>query len=245
MSPSGSVRYLPAGDQGIVVEFGNEIDPHINQQVHNLAFTIKQADLVGIVDLVPTYRSLLVQYSPLLYSYDDVRSALAELVEGMGEAKVAKPKFVEVPVVYGGDYGPDLDFVCEHTGLSIQEVVEIHSKPTYQVYMLGFTPGFPYLGGMDERIATPRLKTPRTRIPGGSVGIAEGQTGVYPIESPGGWQLIGRTPAKLFDHIKDPPAMLEPGDYVRFVPIDEAAMVEITRSVADGSYSLTVSEDEE
>ncbi len=236
---------MPAGDQGIVVEFGDDIDPVVNRRVHNLALAVKQAGLSGIIDLVPTFRSLFVQYSPSLYSYEDIQHALGELVEGLTTARLGKPKVVEIPVVYGGDYGADLEFVCQHNGLSPQEVIKIHSGGTYLVYMLGFTPGFTYLGGMDERIATPRLKTPRTSIPAGSVGIAEKQTGVYPIESPGGWQLIGRTPVKLFDPSKEPPVVLGPGDYMRFTPIDEAASVGIARSVAEGTYQFNVSVYEE
>lgn len=225
-----------------MVEFGNEIDPAINRRVHDLAYTIGQANLTGILDIVPTYRSLLVYYNPLAYTYDEIKGTLSGLVERITAAKARTPRIVQIPVVYGGEYGPDLDFVCKHTGLSAQEVIEMHSKATYQVYMIGFTPGFPYLGGMDQRLTTPRLKSPRTRIPAGSVGIAEKQTGVYPIDSPGGWQLIGHTPVKLFDPSKDPPVVLEPGDYLCFVPVDEATAKEIARRVAEGSYALKVSE---
>ena len=235
-------RYLPAGDQGLVVEFGNAIDPVVNRRVHDLAQAIVDEGLPGIIDLVPTYRSLLVEYSPLSYSYGQLKTTLEEILQGLAEGKVAPPKVIELPVVYGGEHGPDLDVVCEHSGLPDEEVIKIHTGASYLVYMLGFTPGFPYLGGMDERIATPRLKTPRTSIPAGSVGIAEKQTGVYPIESPGGWQLIGHTSVKLFDPSKERAVLLEPGNYVRFVAVDAATNEEIERQVAEGVYKVKISE---
>ncbi len=241
-SSTEQVRYLPAGDQGLVVEFGNVIDPTVNRRVHDLAQAITDAKLTGILDLVPTYRSLLVMYDPLSHSYNGMKFTLSSLLEGMTESELASPKVVEIPVIYDAEYGPDLDFVCQHSGLSHKEVIEIHSNATYLVYMLGFTPGFPYLGGMDDRIATPRLKTPRTSIPAGSVGIAEKQTGVYPIESPGGWQLIGYTPIKLFDPAREEPVLLEPGNYVRFLPVDDATAKEIEEQVASGTYEFKISE---
>ena len=138
--------------------------------------------------------------------------------------------------MYGGEYGPDLAHVAEHNGLTAGEVVQIHSSTDYLVYMMGFTPGFPYLGGMAESIATPRLQTPRPLIPAGSVGIAEQQTGVYPIESPGGWQLVGRTPVQLFDPQREPPAVVAAGDFIRFVPITETTYDVIRMQVQAGSY---------
>ena len=146
---------------------------------------------------------------------------------------------VEIPTLYGGEYGPDLDHVADHNGLTPEEVIQIHSSADYLVYMMGFTPGFPYLGGMSENIATPRLQTPRTAIPAGSVGIAEQQTGVYPIESPGGWQLIGRTPVQLFDPQRDPPVVVEAGDFIRFAPITETTYYVVQQQVQVGSYQLT------
>ena len=129
-------------------------------------------------------------------------------------------RVVELPVLYGGEYGPDIEKVAEHAGMAVDEMIGLHSGTGYLVYMLGFTPGFPYLGGLDDRLATPRVATPRLRIPAGSVGIAESQTGVYPLTSPGGWNIIGRTPLALFDPTREPPSLLAPGDVVRFVPLD-------------------------
>ncbi len=212
-------RYLPAGDQGLVVEYGDAIDPATNRRVRDLFLALHAASIPGIVDLVPTYRSLLVNYDPLQLAPDGLRHALERIEVGLATAPVPAPRIVEVPTAYGGELGPDLPFVASHNNLSEDEVVRIHSGTDYLVYMMGFSPGFPYLGGMSERIATPRLKTPRTAIPAGSVGIAQTQTGIYPVESPGGWQLIGRTPVTLFDASRQPPVLVEAGDYIRFVPV--------------------------
>lgn len=236
------IKWLPAGDKGLVVEFGNVIDPDINRRVHDLAQSIIDSDLIGISYIVPTYRSLLVEYDPMNQGFDELVKALKSLLDGLKEGKTIAPKLVEIPVIYGGEYGPDLDFVCESSKLSSDQVIDIHSSANYLVYMLGFTPGFPYLGGMDERIATPRLKTPRTSIPAGSVGIAEKQTGVYPIESPGGWQLIGYTPVNLFDLAREKPVLLEPGNYVRFIPVEESIGKKIRVKVTEGTYEVKISD---
>jgi KipI family sensor histidine kinase inhibitor len=159
-----------------------------------------------------------------------------------GSASQQQRRVFELPVAYWGEHGPDLATVAQHNGISEDEVIRIHSSTAYRVYMLGFSPGFPYLGGMDSRIACPRLKTPRTRVPAGSVGIAESQTGVYPNASPGGWQLIGRTPVRLFDPAQAPPSVLQPGHFVRFaaVPPDQFAAIEA--QVAKGEYVIKSSE---
>ena len=214
-------RVVPAGDSAILIELGSEIDPDINSQVFALADSIDAAEIAAVVELIPTYRSLLVSYDPILSKYDEMCDRLDSfvteldaIVEAAGDAKI-----VELPVVYGGDDGPDLGSVAKHAELSIQEVIDIHSGVDYRVYMIGFAPGFPYLGGLDKRIATPRLKTPRISVPAGSVGIAESQTGVYPNASPGGWQLIGRTASALFDVTMSSPSLITPGSKVRFVPV--------------------------
>jgi KipI family sensor histidine kinase inhibitor len=149
-------------------------------------------------------------------------------------------KIVEFPTVYGGEYGPDINFVAEHNNITVDEVIKIHTGTDYLVYMMGFTPGFTYLGGMSNKIATPRLSSPRTKIPAGSVGIAGAQTGMYPSETPGGWQLIGRTPLKLYDPDKEPPVMLSAGDYVRYVSVSEEEYLEIKKQVEEGTYEVKV-----
>ena len=214
-------RIVPVGDSALLIEFGSGIDPEVNTRVYALAGQTEAAGHPAVVELVPTYRSLLVQYNPLVSDYGEMLSFMAGLASGVEDSpgSAVEPKIIELPVVYGGEDGPDLDAVAEHAGLSAQEVIEIHAGTGYRVYMIGFAPGFPYLGGLDERIACPRLKTPRTRVPAGSVGIAESQTGVYPNASPGGWQLIGRTAVKLFDPSKASPSWVTPGAEVRFVPV--------------------------
>ena len=239
-------RILTAGDSALVVEFGDAIDHAVNGRVYDLAAAVEAAGIHGVAELVPTYRSLLVGYDCLATTYDEARSALETLLaihpEEPSGGDTSGATLFEIPVAYGGEDGPDLARVAEHAGLSEDDVVEIHSAAIYRVYMLGFLPGFPYLGGMDERIACPRLETPRLRVPAGSVGIAESQTGVYPVDSPGGWQLIGRTPAPLFDPASEPPAALAPGSFVRFVPTAPDEIGQIEASVAGGTYRLPSSE---
>lgn len=219
----GAVRMLVAGEQGLIVEFGNAIDPAVNARVHRLARALAARGLEGVIETVPTYRSLLVLFDPLILPRERLDSEVEALLAdpAVEEAPGVGGNTVELPVLYGGEFGPDLTFIARHTGLSTEEVIAIHSSSSYLVYMLGFTPGFPYLGGMSSRLATPRLSSPRGKVPTGSVGIAGSQTGVYPVESPGGWRLIGRTPLRLFDLEAEQPFLLAPGDVVRFRPVDE------------------------
>jgi KipI family sensor histidine kinase inhibitor len=231
----GKPRLRPAGDQALVVEIGDRIDDTVNERVHALALALARRQIAGIVDLVPTYRSLLVNYDPLRIAFDALTSAVTEAAASLAPDAVPAPQRVDIPTCYGGQYGPDLPFVAEHNHLAEHEVVAIHASGTYRVFMMGFSPGFAYLGGMSSRIATPRLQTPRTSIPAGSVGIAQQQTGIYPIESPGGWQLIGRTPVRLFDPARMPPTLVEPGDVIRFVAIDEERYREMERIASAGA----------
>lgn len=232
-----NIRLLTAGEQGLVVEFASRIDPAVNGRVHRLAKRIAAADIAGIIEVVPTYRSLLIYFDPLAVS----RAALSERIGAMAGDNAAAAaegaaRVVEIPVGYGGEFGPDIEFVAGHTGLSQDEVVAIHTSVPYLVYMLGFTPGFPYLGGMSERIAAPRLEKPRTAIPGGSVGIAGSQTGIYPVTSPGGWQIIGRTPVRLFDPQAANPFLFAAGDYLQFRAVTAAEYAVIEAEVATGRY---------
>ena len=213
----------PVGDRAISIDFGQVIDPTINRHIRQTIERIKALQLEGIIELVPTYCALLVEYDAMLYSYSEICNIIEPtLEEGMTNTTNELVTVVEVPNVYGGEFGPDLSFVASHNHLSEDEVISIHSGTDYLVYMLGFIPGFTYLGGMDPRIATPRLSSPRTLIPAGSVGIAGEQTGTYPSDSPGGWQIIGRTPVTMYDMSKAQAALLKAGDYVRYVPIDES-----------------------
>ena len=232
-----SPKFLPAGDRALVVEVGDVISPECNRRVNQLLGAIEEGGVRGVVDLVPTYRSLMVQYDPMLVSFEDLREAISEVGSKLKDGKAGAGRLVEIPTLYGGEHGPDLEFVAEQAGLSVEDAVQLHSSVDYLVYMMGFTPGFPYLGGLPERLATPRLTTPRTVIPAGSVGIAESQTGVYPLTSPGGWQLIGRTPLRLFDVERDPPSLISAGGRVRFVPLgSEDEYLSIEEATAVGEY---------
>jgi len=215
------MKILPCGDSAVSIRFGEEISPEVNARVAAFARAVEEACIGGIVELVPSYCALMARYDPLVLSYKELTNVLQKIqpaeAEDFGASQV-----VELPVCYGGEYGPDLAFVARHADLSEEETIRLHASVDYPVYMLGFTPGFPYLGGMDERLATPRLQTPRTRVEAGSVGIAGAQTGVYPVASPGGWQIIGRTPLRLYDPAREEPFLLAPGKKLRFVPIDEA-----------------------
>ncbi|RPI28700.1 MAG: 5-oxoprolinase subunit PxpB [Acidobacteria bacterium] len=221
-------RYLIAGDRALVVEFGDQIDPATNARVRRLDQLLESHPIEGVLETVPTFRSLLVVYDPLFIRFDDLVLKLEELESEPAEPRDPKQTVI-IPTVYGGDFGPDIHFVARHNQISVDEVIRLHTSREYLVYMIGFTPGFPYLGGLPRTIAAPRLQTPRTKVPAGSVGIAGEQTGIYPTESPGGWQLIGRTPLKLFDPNKKNPVLLVPGDRVRFEPIDERKFMELVR----------------
>ncbi|MBW1973910.1 MAG: 5-oxoprolinase subunit PxpB [Deltaproteobacteria bacterium] len=214
-------RYLIAGDKGLLVEYGDKIDPEINAKVRAISLSIEKADIDGVEEVIPTYRSILITYNPTKISFKDLKENIKNMEKNLSKIELPAPRTIEIPVVYGGEYGPDIEFVAKHNGLTVEEVIDIHSKGKYLIYMIGFTPGFPFLGGLSEKLFTPRLETPRVKVPAGSVGIANNQTGIYPIDSPGGWRIIGRTPIKLYDPSKDPPVILSPGDFIRFVPIDE------------------------
>lgn len=190
----------------------------------------------GIVEVVPTYRSLMIHYDALTIGYDDLVKKLKSLEDKLEDISLPEPEVIVIPTVYGGEYGPDIENVAQHNGIAVEEVIKIHSSKEYLIYMLGFTPGFPYLGGMDEKIATPRLKSPRTKINKGSVGIAGSQTGIYPIDSPGGWQLIGRTPLKLYEPNREVPILLKAGNYIKFAPISESEYKVIEESLNNGTY---------
>jgi len=212
-------RFLPAGDTALLVEFANDISEPVNRQVQALAHALAPARLPGLGEAIPAYRSLLVYYDPLQLSFTDVQEQVAALAARSETITLPEPVRKEIPVVYGGECGPDIEFVAQHNGLSVEQAIRLHASATYRVYMLGFSPGFAYLGGLPDALATPRLPTPRTRVPAGSVGIAGQQTGIYPLATPGGWRIIGRTPLRLFDPAQDPPTLLQAGDLVRFVPL--------------------------
>ncbi|NLY53899.1 MAG: 5-oxoprolinase subunit PxpB [Firmicutes bacterium] len=237
-----SPRIVPVGDAAILVEFGQDIDPAIQAQVAALAQILEEARHPVIREWVPTYRSIMIHYYPSLAPYEGLAAWLHDRIQMARGQQAVSRRRVTIPVLYGGEMGPDLDAVAAHTKLSPDEIIALHQEPDYLVYMLGFLPGFPYLGGLDPRLVTPRLATPRTQVPAGSVGIADAQTGIYPLTSPGGWQLIGRTPVKLFDPEREEPFLLAAGDILRFRAIDQNEYDSIAAAVAAGTYEFTAIE---
>ena len=230
------VRYLPSGDCAICVEFGNEISPEINAKIRAFKIALEKENIDGIVEAVPTYRSLLVVYRPEVILFKELTEKFDGIMDAMGNIQIPPPTVIEIPVLYGGEMGPDLENVAAHNHKTIDEVIEIHTSEEYLIYMLGFIAGFPYLGGMSKEIATPRLKSPRVKIEGGSVGIAGEQTGIYPVASPGGWQLIGRTPLKLYDAEREKPVLLEAGQYIKFRSVTQEEYEKIEKQVEENTY---------
>jgi inhibitor of KinA len=216
--------YRIMGDRALLVELGDGISPLVNKKVRELFLCLKNNRVEGVVETVPGYRSLLIVYDPLKITLSALKERLNKLHTTINRSEIPKPRTLEIPVVYGGEYGPDLDWVAEFHRVPPEEIIRLHTGTTYRVYMIGFTPGFAYMGQLPEAIITPRRETPRTAVPRGSVGIAQSQTGVYPVESPGGWQIIGRTTLRLFDPEKWPPTPLEMGDLVKFLSIKEEEM---------------------
>jgi inhibitor of KinA len=224
-----SPQLFPLGDAAVVVQFGESISPAIHLAIQAFNAQLTQQPFVGLRECVPAFTTLTVYYDPWLVSaqgkhlpYERVCAVLQQRLLSAPPALAARHNTVEIPVCYGGDLGPDLEVVARHTGLTPAEVVAYHSAPEYLVHMIGFAPGFPYLGGLDERLVTPRRAEPRQLVPAGAVGIAGAQTGIYSLPTPGGWQLIGRTPLHLFDPTAASPSLLHAGQHLRFVPIGEA-----------------------
>jgi inhibitor of KinA len=224
-----SPQLFPLGDAAVVVQFGENISPAIHLAIQAFNTHLTQQPFVGLRECVPAFTTLTVYYDPWLVSeqgqhppYERVCAVLQQRLLSAPPAPEVTHHAVEIPVCYGGDLGPDLEVVARHTGLTSAEVVACHSAPEYLVHMIGFVPGFPYLGGLDGRLATPRRAEPRPLVPAGAVGIAGAQTGIYSLPTPGGWQLIGRTPLRLFDPTASNPSLLHAGQHLRFVPIDTA-----------------------
>ena len=220
-------RFLLAGDRGLLVEFGASIDPKINQKVRQIFLSLEKTPIEGVLEIIPTYRSILIFYNPLQSNPERLKQEIVDRENSLDKWEIPPPETIEIPVCYGDDFGPDLVFVAQHNNLTLKEVIQIHTSGTYLIYMLGFTPGFPCLGGLSEKLFTPRLENPRQLVPAGSVGIANNQTGIYSIDSPGGWQLIGKTPIKLYDPTGAHPILLKAGNYLTFKQISRKEFREL------------------
>jgi KipI family sensor histidine kinase inhibitor len=222
------------GDSVINVYLASEISSNINDEVHYLAGLIKKQNWPGIKEIVPSYVSLSIHYDPFVVDYLSVAGFVKNILANNNEkTNSISKRIVVIPTLYDGDYGPDLDSVSSITGLSVEQIIKIHTNKEYKVYSIGFTPGFPYLGGLDNTLYCPRLDSPRINVPLGSVAIAELQTGIYPTESPGGWRLIGRTPVTLFDATRPVPSLLRPGDLVKFKPMTDKKEFEHIKERSD------------
>ena len=226
------MNITPVGDSALRIELGPTVDETTVGRVASATSALMAARLTGVVELVPAYRTVTVYYDPAALAAegapaDDLAGWLEDLIRRELEsdlpATIGAGPIIEIPVCYGGEFGPDLDTVAAHTGLSTAEVVRRHAEPTYAVAMIGFAPGFPYLMGLPKELATPRHDTPRLRVPAGSIGIGGGQTGIYPLPTPGGWNLIGRTPRRLFRPEHTRPTLLRAGDRVTFRSIPPEA----------------------
>jgi len=215
--------FQPLGDRGLLVSLAPAIDEEGFQKVRKARQVLTHPAIEGIIEIIPGYVTLFILYDPMILAFQQLAAMVEKRLVDMQAVTLPPPREVVIPVVYGGDFGPDLPFVAAHNHLSPEEVVAIHSTGRYPVYMLGFTPGFPYLGGLSGKIQAPRLETPRIHVPAGTVGIANNQTGIYPVASPGGWRLIGRTPLKLFNPGAVAPFLIHPGDMVTFraIPVSE------------------------
>jgi len=222
----------PLGDAAVLVQFGDGIGDAVHRRVVDFTLRVERNPFPGYIECIPSYTTVSIYYDPGMVRKPDASDSTFDYVSSLLEERLMEDvedshshsfhEVVDIPVCYGGDCGPDLQYVAELSGITADEVIRLHSGQDYLVYAIGFAPGFPYIGGVPERIAAPRKQTPRPRIPAGSVGIAGTQTGIYPIETPGGWQIIGRTPLALFRPDQQPPTLLKGGQYIRFRPIDRA-----------------------
>ena len=230
------MRFLPSGDRAVTVEFGSTIDPKLNDYAIMLDAMLAKEPVEGVIETIPTYRSILVLFDPAIIGYDALCAEIAKRMEQQSMSAHEDGVLWEVPCCYGSYFGPDMETVCQHTGLSKKEIIERHCAKEYRIYMLGFLPGFVYLGGMDPSLTTPRLSSPRTRIPRGAVGIGGAQTGIYPMESPGGWNLIGCTPIELYDPAGENPVLFKAGDHIHFYPVTASEYYNIRQAIQRGEY---------
>jgi inhibitor of KinA len=223
------MKIIPASDSSLLVELGSTISPEVHGQVIALFRALEARQERGIRSLHPAYTSVLVDFDPLQVTHEQVAEQIRQSASAAQASSDRGARVVTIPVCYDLEFGPDLGDVAQHAGVTVEDVIQLHSAGTYLVYFLGFSPGFAYMGGLMEKLHTPRLATPRGFVAAGTVGIAGSQTGVYPVDSAGGWRLIGRTPLRMFDPHADPPTRLQPGDQVKFTAIDRAAFSEMAK----------------
>ena len=226
-------------ENSITIYIGDEINEDTNKKLVHLKNELEKMEIDGVSEIVISYTSLIIYYDIFKTTGKDVENVLKKVDLAKLEKRSLKYNLVEIPVCYGGEYGPDLA-LFDDNGLSPEEVIELHSNTEYLVYMLGFMPGFPYLGGLDERLFKDRLDNPRTRIPAGSVGIGGKQTGMYPFTSPGGWNLLGRTPIPLFDENREPQILYEAGDRIIYRSIDEEEYKKLQQQVEKDCYEVKI-----
>lgn len=236
MPDAESVRFLPCGDTALAVEFGRGIDRSISETVLALDAALARRRVEGIIETVPTFRSLMIHYEPLTVTPEALTDLVLELIAAPSGHAQSRRRWT-VPACYDRDFAPDLDDVADMTGLSPADVIDLHSATEFHVYMIGFLPGYPYMGDLPHALRLPRRKDPRLRLPAGSIAIATALTAIYPVDSPGGWHLIGRSPIRLFDAGWESPSLLAPGDKVRFQPISPARFEDLARQTEAGEFT--------
>lgn len=229
-APAQETRFQRASDQSLLLYFGQQITLHAHERVRKLLRLLEDAPVEGIRNLHPAYCSVLIKFDPRKHRHEELQEILQHYLARLDTVTLPQPRFVEIPVCYGGAHGPDLAEVSATLGMTPAQVIELHSAPTYLVYFLGFVPGFAYLGELPKALVTPRLATPRRSVPPGSVGIAGNQTGVYPVATPGGWRLLGRTPISMFRRDQSGMSLLSIGDRVRFLPIPPERFASLERT---------------
>jgi inhibitor of KinA len=230
------IEIQPLGDTALRVSFGNSISKTIHKEIQQFVLQLQLATIKGIIEWVPAYTTVTIFYKPELISNADLDKKVQDLLSIKDTRQENVARVYEIPVYYGGDAGQDLPYLTEHLQMSAKKIIELHSSQEYLIYMIGFVPGFPYLGGLPEKLAVPRLEHPRPSVPAGSVGIGGQQTGIYPVQVPSGWRIIGRTPVKLFDLANDPPVLLSAGNYVKFFSITKH---EFDRTQLDNNYKVS------
>lgn len=235
-----ALKIIPNGDRGLLVSFSELVTPDLSEKIQGFCSKIENASPLGLVELVSSYNSITIYYEPSIVSYREISRKIYQiLLSELDEIEPIKKRIIHIPVLYGGETGPDLHTLSREKGLTKNEVIQLHTAPTYLIYMMGFLPGFPYMGGLDSRLFSPRLDNPRSSVPAGSVGIAHEQTGIYSVESPGGWKIIGRTPVDIFDSKQEHKAFLfRTGDYVKFYEINEETFKEIRLLQESSKYRV-------